>query len=208
MADGTYSPKTYRKQGGDEIVVAASGAITIESSGALAVESGGGIDIEAGGDIDIASTAHIDVVSGGILDFQTGTVFKDTTAGAICDRHEFVDTVAWTGTASTAGAHGSWTAPTGADVLITGFYLKIGTQSATAGCKLDVGTTSASITTASTNLFNSKTATGSAVAGVYYTSTGAPTALKLTKGKWITAGATGSKCTSLVTKAYIKYIVV
>ena len=176
MADATYQPKTYRKQGGDEFVVAASGAITVES--------------------------------GGIVDFQTDTVFKDTTVGVITDRHEFVDTAAWTGTASTAGAHGSWTAPTGSDVLITGFYLKVVTASATGGAKLDVGTTSASITTAGTDLLTSLTVTGSGPVGVYYTSTGAPTAIKLAAGKWITAGATGSQLDALVTKAYIRYVVV
>jgi hypothetical protein len=35
MADVTYQPKTYRKQGGDEFVVASGGSIAIESGGAL-----------------------------------------------------------------------------------------------------------------------------------------------------------------------------
>lgn len=35
MADATYSPKVYRKQGGDEMVVASGGAITVESGGSL-----------------------------------------------------------------------------------------------------------------------------------------------------------------------------
>lgn len=195
-------------QGGDEYVVAASGALTVEDGGLIDVESGGDIDLNSGGEIDVESGGHIDVLSGGILDLQTGAVLKDSTAGAITDRFEFVDTVDWTGTASTAGAHGNWTAPASADVLITGFYLKITTQSATAGCKLDVGTATTSITTAGTDLMDSLTATGAGVAGTYNTSTGAPTAIKLKAGKFITAGATGSKCTSLVTKAYIKYIVV
>lgn len=49
MADGTYSPKTYRQQGGDRFVVAASGS--------LDVESGGEIDIESGGSLKLAGTA-------------------------------------------------------------------------------------------------------------------------------------------------------
>lgn len=172
MSDATYQPKTYRKQGGDELVVAASGAITAES--------------------------------GGIVDFQTGTVVKDTTVGAITDRHTFVDTVDWTGI---TGAHGNWTAPTGSDILITGFYLKVSTAGATAGAAIDVGTTSAGATTASTNLLDALAVTTGA-AGVYYTATGAPTAIKLTAGKWITATATGGALTALVTKAYIRYVVV
>jgi len=35
MADATYQPKTYRKQGGDELVVASGGALTVESGGTL-----------------------------------------------------------------------------------------------------------------------------------------------------------------------------
>lgn len=40
MADGTYQPKTYRKQGGDETVIASGGKITVESGGTLDMESG------------------------------------------------------------------------------------------------------------------------------------------------------------------------
>ena len=36
MADATYQPKTYRKQGGDEIVIASAGIIRIESGGIIA----------------------------------------------------------------------------------------------------------------------------------------------------------------------------
>lgn len=35
MADATYQPKVYRKQGGDEIIVASGGKITVESSGVI-----------------------------------------------------------------------------------------------------------------------------------------------------------------------------
>lgn len=37
MVDATYQPKVYRKQGGDELVVANGGAITVETGGALTV---------------------------------------------------------------------------------------------------------------------------------------------------------------------------
>ena len=36
MADDSYQPKTYRRQGGDEFVVASGGTITVESGGAVA----------------------------------------------------------------------------------------------------------------------------------------------------------------------------
>jgi hypothetical protein len=37
MADETYQPKVYRKQGGDEFVVSSGGAITVESGGKVGV---------------------------------------------------------------------------------------------------------------------------------------------------------------------------
>lgn len=40
MADATYTPKVYRKQGGDQMVVAASGTIKIETGGAIVPNSG------------------------------------------------------------------------------------------------------------------------------------------------------------------------
>jgi ABC-type iron transport system FetAB permease component len=36
MSDATYRPKVYRKQGGDELVVASGGVITVESGGSIA----------------------------------------------------------------------------------------------------------------------------------------------------------------------------
>ena len=35
MADPTYGPKVYMKQGGDEMVVASGGKITVESGGQI-----------------------------------------------------------------------------------------------------------------------------------------------------------------------------
>jgi hypothetical protein len=54
----TYQPKVYRKQGGDEIVVASGGKITIESGGELELQSGSTLDLGDGlsapGDIALA----------------------------------------------------------------------------------------------------------------------------------------------------------
>lgn len=49
----SYGPKVYRKQGGNELVVASGGTITVQSGGAvdmsgLAVASGAGVGITAG----------------------------------------------------------------------------------------------------------------------------------------------------------------
>ena len=40
MSDSTYQPKTYRKQGGDEFVVADGGKVIIESGGAVEAADG------------------------------------------------------------------------------------------------------------------------------------------------------------------------
>lgn len=40
MADTTYQPKVYRKQGGEEIVIADGGTLRVESGGTLVLESG------------------------------------------------------------------------------------------------------------------------------------------------------------------------
>ena len=57
MADATYQPKTYRKDGGDEHVIASGGQLTVESGGEIEVESGGVLDIESGGALKLAGTA-------------------------------------------------------------------------------------------------------------------------------------------------------
>jgi len=57
MADNSYQPKVYRKQGGAEFVVASSGAVT--------VESGGSVNLQSGGTVAVASGAYIPVSSGG-----------------------------------------------------------------------------------------------------------------------------------------------
>lgn len=41
MADATYQPKTYRKQGGDEFHVVSGGKIVLESGGIIEAEAGG-----------------------------------------------------------------------------------------------------------------------------------------------------------------------
>ncbi len=43
MADVSYQPNVYRKHGGNELVVASSGTVTVESGGTIAIESGGAI---------------------------------------------------------------------------------------------------------------------------------------------------------------------
>ena len=40
MADGTYTPKVYRAQGGDRLVVASGGSIKVETGGGILPNSG------------------------------------------------------------------------------------------------------------------------------------------------------------------------
>lgn len=46
MADATYQPSVYRKQGGNEQVVASGGKLTVESGGIIDVESGGYLKLD------------------------------------------------------------------------------------------------------------------------------------------------------------------
>ena len=64
----SYQSKVYRKQGGEEFVVADGGKITVESGGKITVESGGEIDLDI-----LTNGAPGAGISGG-----TGTVFKSS----------------------------------------------------------------------------------------------------------------------------------
>lgn len=64
MADGTYQPAVYRKQGSTEWVVASGGKFT--------VESGGVVDVESGGSFKLAGTAV--AATAGELNLNDGQV--------------------------------------------------------------------------------------------------------------------------------------
>lgn len=218
MADPTYQPKVYRKQGGDEYVVAASGALTIESSGTVGIESGGQVTVESSGELEIESGGLVQVESGGtveleaasILDLQNGTLFKDTTLGVNTERFNFVDKKTLTGTASTAGGIGNWQAPTGTAVIITAFQYDITAASATAGAVLDIGVATTNATTKSDTLIDGLVATGSITGvknDVEHAGTNGVNAQKIAAGKWITVTSTGSKATSLAGSIYVHYTI-
>lgn len=70
MADASYAPKTYRKQGGDELIVASGGVIRVESGGTLAA---GLTSVDAGSALTVTEADH------------NGRVIKlDTAAGSTC----------------------------------------------------------------------------------------------------------------------------
>lgn len=47
MADTTYQPKVYRKQGGDELVVASGGVLNVETGGIIKVDGTQGAALAA-----------------------------------------------------------------------------------------------------------------------------------------------------------------
>ena len=56
MADSTYNNQNvYRKQEGDELIVASGGQVTVESSGEIEIESGGKISVESSGILEMLS---------------------------------------------------------------------------------------------------------------------------------------------------------
>lgn len=67
MADATYQPKVYMKQGGNEQVIASGGEQTIESGGVETIESGGKVTAESGGEFEGQG--------GGFFDAQEGFIF-------------------------------------------------------------------------------------------------------------------------------------
>ena len=64
----SYQSKVYRKQGGEEFVVADGGKITVESGGEIEIQSGGAMNLES-----LTNGAPGAGISGG-----TGTVFKSS----------------------------------------------------------------------------------------------------------------------------------
>ena len=67
-ADTTYQPKTYRRAGGDETVIASGGNLIIESGGTITVESGGIMAIDDGA----LAAADIALAQGSILVGDSG----------------------------------------------------------------------------------------------------------------------------------------
>ncbi len=91
MADTTYQPKIYRKQGGDEFVVANGGAITVESGGDVNIESGGGMTAEDGSVFDVAengSLGYFDTdFTGACLRLRMLSLATSTRRGASTSAH-------------------------------------------------------------------------------------------------------------------------
>jgi hypothetical protein len=80
MADATYGPKVYHKAGGDELVVASGGTLTIETGGS--VVNNGAETITNANLVSGASTAAAGSNTGnaGALPAGTGSVYPTTAA--------------------------------------------------------------------------------------------------------------------------------
>lgn len=88
MADASYNSKVYMKQGGDELVVASGGKITVEAGGSVqGVGTLGNINV-AGGTLAIPVThAHVSKTTGGVeaLTLANGTPGQILTITLVVD---------------------------------------------------------------------------------------------------------------------------
>ena len=84
MADSSYSPKVYKKQGGNELVVASGGVVTVESGGILEVNTGGTITVN-GDDLiaEIAALSGLDSGELGVLNGVTPGTAADSKAAVL-----------------------------------------------------------------------------------------------------------------------------
>ena len=82
MADATYTPKVYRKQGGSQMVIASSGTLLVESGGKVQLDSGSSmaistaLEVATGGRINLDSGSSMTVVSGAGLILASGSSFQ------------------------------------------------------------------------------------------------------------------------------------
>lgn len=85
----SYQPAVYRKQGGDELVIASSGKLNLESgstatfAGTHAIASGGTLTIESGGEINVDSGGTLSLDSGAIAYAKAQTLAVADAATAV-----------------------------------------------------------------------------------------------------------------------------
>lgn len=73
MANDSYGPLVYHKQGSTELVIASSGLLTVEDGGEITLESGGHLDVESAGYIDIESGGMIKHFVSGATSSEAGS---------------------------------------------------------------------------------------------------------------------------------------
>ncbi|MBR1230213.1 hypothetical protein JQ600_35550 [Bradyrhizobium sp. AUGA SZCCT0176] len=82
MVDATYQPLVYRKQGGNELVVASGGVITVETGGSIIAN---GVEVANGQTATIAEIARVaDVSSRIVVITETGAITEALHEGKTC----------------------------------------------------------------------------------------------------------------------------
>jgi hypothetical protein len=88
----TYQPAVYRAQGGDDLVIASSGTVTMESGSTMTIASGAAATLA--GTLTVASGGVITVASGGTFTVASGATWTPAA--------EAIQTAATTATVITA----------------------------------------------------------------------------------------------------------
>ena len=104
MADASYQPKVYRKRGGDELVVASGGTITVESGGAI-----------VSGPV-AAGTTSANLPAGGLSYVVSGSSATGTNnftiANPVIGQHKFITATSVTNSSDCVGIVGVTTGVT------------------------------------------------------------------------------------------------
>jgi len=180
MADTTYQPKVYKKQGANELVVASGGTLTVESGGLLDLQTGA---LFGDSSVGITDSSRVEYIS---TKAWTGAA---STAGAIGN---------WQGpTGSDVIITGFYYNITNASAT-AGCVLDIGVATANATTKSSTLIDGLVATGSITGVKNHTKNAGTNGVG----------AQLLPAGKWITGTSTGSKATGLAGSVYVKYVVV
>jgi hypothetical protein len=99
MADQSYQPCIYRKQGGNELVVASSGVITVESGGSIAMQSGSYLTMPV-----FATTASSTMPNHGIMTVNGTTRITVTLAAPVAGCMAIISSIG-VSTANAANSH-------------------------------------------------------------------------------------------------------
>jgi hypothetical protein len=98
MADATYQPKVYKKDGGDTLVVASGGTLSVES-GAI-VTNAGTQSFSGNATTGVMVSKSVRFVENGAATSYTGTI--PVPAGAVVHSIKLIAEVLWNGTSASA----------------------------------------------------------------------------------------------------------
>jgi hypothetical protein len=86
MADASYAPKVYIKQGAEELVVASGGLVTVESGGTINLAAGGKLQ-QAG--VNLPASISFAIAAGGANVSEVTVTVKDAAGAAIAEPFNF-----------------------------------------------------------------------------------------------------------------------